>query len=47
MLDAALKHRLEEMLSCDCTASPLSPETTHQALALLLEELEKASPYPE
>jgi len=47
MLDATLSHRLDDLLACDCTASPLAPETTQQALTRLLEELDQASAYPE
>jgi len=47
MLDATLAHQLDTLLACDCTASPLVPETTPQALARLLAELDQASAYPE
>lgn len=47
MLDATMTHQIEDLLACDCTASPLVPETSQQALTRLLAELADASAYPE
>lgn len=47
MLDATMTRQLEDLLACDCSDSPLVPETTQQSLTRLLSELAQASAYPE